>query len=394
MMGEEGPVLQGECISCGLCYRFCPGREMDFAALSRTHFGSPSHDSLLGYYRSLAVGRANSEQIREVAASGGVVTALLTHCLEEGRMKGALAVRMSKQRPWQCEASLLSTAREVKEAAQSKYSLVSLDALLGKARKQEGPFAVVGLPCHVHGLRRLQQLGSFRDRFPLVIGLFCGFNMRSAATEYLIGKLAFREEQVSRLEYRGGEWPGGFLVRGRNGRQRLLPKNHYGYANLMYVPRRCLACPDLTNELADISVGDMWLGEYTGGWSTVVARSRRGQDLLKEAMLRDVIRLEEITREQLLRSHAHLFAYKKEGYFVRQEWLRVPLDYSVQKPPMGKTRWLQQSLFLAFILTLNIGAIRGLVQRLPLALLCWLSSWGRKASSYRATSERGPKPST
>jgi coenzyme F420 hydrogenase subunit beta len=383
-VGEEEVCLQGECISCGLCYRFCPGREMDFEALSRTHLGSPSRDPLLGYYRILGVGQANSQDIKKRGASGGVVTALVMHLLEKGRIKGVVAVTMSEGRPWQCEASVLTTLEEVKEASQSKYSLVSLDALLGKARKEEGPFAVVGLPCHVHGLRRLQRLGSFREKFPLVIGLFCGFNLRPVATEYLIHKLGFEKEEVAHLEYRGGEWPGGFLVSGRDARQGFIPKDLYNYVNLIYVPRRCLTCPDLTNELADISVGDTWLERYKDGWSTVIGRSPRGEHVLKEAALEGVIRTDEISRDELLRSHAHLFAYKKEGYSVRQAWLRVPLQYNLERPPITKRRWLQESLLLALILILRNRFIRSLVQLLPLALLGRLSSWGKRAAKLSA----------
>jgi coenzyme F420 hydrogenase subunit beta len=381
---EERVYLQGECISCGLCYRFCPGREIDFDALSRTHFGCPPQDPLLGYYRLLGVGRANSEEIRQRGASGGVVTALLTHLLEEGKIKGAVAVTMTVDRPWQSQPSLLTAPQEVKGAAQSKYSLVSLDALLGQARKEEGPFAMVGLPCHVHGLRCLQRLGSFRQKFPLVIGLFCGFNLRPAATEYLIRKLGFEKEEVAHLEYRGGNWPGGFLVVGRNGRQAFIPKNRYNYVNLMYVPRRCLTCPDLTNELADVSVGDMWLEEYAGGWSTVIGRSPRGEDVVRKAALKGVIRIEEVSREKIMRSHAHLFAYKKDGYYVRQRWLRTPSNYTIQRPSIGKRRWLQESLFLALILILSNSFVRNLVQRLPIAWLGRISSYSKKGANLSA----------
>ncbi|MGB3906451.1 MAG: Coenzyme F420 hydrogenase/dehydrogenase, beta subunit C-terminal domain [Anaerolineae bacterium] len=379
----ERVCLEGECISCGLCYRFCPGRELDFDALSRTHLDGASRDPLLGYYRLLGVGRANSREIRERGSSGGVVTALLTHLLEEGQIKGALAVTMTEDRPWQSRASALTTPQEVKGAAQSKYSLLSLDALLGTARREEGAFAVVGLPCHIHGVRRLQRLGSFREKFPIVIGLFCGFNLRPAATAHLIAKLGFAKEEVARLEYRGGNWPGGFLVQTYDGRQGFIPKDQYSYVNLLHVPRRCLTCPDLTNEVADISVGDMWLQEYSGGWSTVIGRSRRGVQILKQAALEGVVRIDEITRDDILRSHAHLIAYKKHGYSVRQRWLRAPLNYKLQTPPIGKRHWLQQSLLLALILVLSNNVVRDLVQRLPLAWLGRLSSWGKVAVKSR-----------
>ena len=373
--------LQGECIDCGLCYLFCPGREMDFIALSETYLGSRPEDPLLGHLRRLSVAQAMSKEVRERGASGGVVTALLLHLMETEKIRGALGVTMDRDRPWQTEATLLTSTEEVMRAAQSKYSLVTLAALLRSARRQPGPFAVIGLPCHIHGLRRLQRIGSYRGKFPLSIGLFCGFNLLPAATEHLINKTGFTKEQVSALEYRGGAWPGGLLIRSRSGEQRFVPKHSYGYVNLAYVPRRCLACPDLTNELADLSVGDTWLEEYAGGWSTVICRSPEGERLLAEAAGAGVLRVRDISRQDLLRSHGHLLAYKKEGYFVRQRWLRVPLSYTLLRPRIGKRRWVEQSLLLAVILALSNRPARAILQRLPFSWLGWLSRLGRTAAT-------------
>ncbi len=385
---RNGVHLQGECIDCGLCYRFCPGREIDFGALSETYLGSPPRDSLMGHYRQLLVAQANSEEVRDRAASGGVVTALLVHLLQTKRISGALGVTMDRDRPWECAPTLLTSTEEARAAAQSKYSLVALDALLRQARQQAGPFAVVGLPCHVHGLRRLQRLGSFREKFPLVIGLFCGFNLEPAATLHLISKAGFRREDVAQLQYRGGPWPGGLVIHSRDGRRHSMAKNDYSYVNLMHVPRRCLVCPDLTNELADLSVGDSWLKEYAGGWSTVICRSALGEHLIAEAADAGVLRVEEISREDILRSHGHLLAYKKEGYFVRQRWLRVPLSYTLLRPSISRRQWVEQSMLLAVILALSNRLVRAMLQRLPLPWLGWLSRRGRMA----ATSDESWQP--
>ena len=88
-----------------------------------------------------------------------------------------------------------------------------------------------------------------------------------------------------------------------------------------------------------------------------------------------------IGRDAILRSHGHLFAYKKEGYFVRQRWLRAPLDYTLLRPSIGKKRWLQQSLLLAVILLLSNPLLRVVVQRLPNSWLAWLSRWGRTTAT-------------
>jgi coenzyme F420 hydrogenase subunit beta len=380
----RGVHLLGECINCGLCYRVCPGMQMDFGALSEEHLGALPHDPLLGHYRRLAVAQATDEQTRQRAASGGVATALLKHLLASNRIVGALGVTMDRDKPWECQPTLLRSPEEAEQAAQSKYSLVSLDAHLAEALREPGQFALVGLPCHVHGLRRLQEDAPYRQKFPVVIGLFCGFNVNPAATEHLIEKLGFSTTHVARLEYRGGAWPGGLVIRTHDGRETSLAKDDYSYVNLMYAPRRCLACPDLTNELADLSVGDTWLKQYAGGWSTVICRSPQGEQLLQEAVQAGVLRMHEITREELLRSHGHLVAYKKEGYFVRQTWLRVPLDYRLDEPDISRRRWVQQTLLLALIQMLSNPLVRRLVQRLPLSWLGRISRWGKTASSGRA----------
>jgi len=369
--------LQDGCIECGLCYQFCPGREMDFPTQSEAYLGYPPQDPLLGYYRQLLVGQATSNGIRENAASGGVVTALLLHLLERKQISGALGVVMDSERPWASQPAILSTMEEVRRATQSKYSLVTLDALLRTARQVLGPLALVGLPCHVHGLRRLQRIGSYRAKFPLSIGLFCGFNLLPAATDHLIAKMGLSKDQVVELKFRAGSWPGGLQVRTGDGRERFIPKHSYSYVNLAYVPRRCLACSDLTNELADLSVGDTWLEEYAGGWSTIICRTPQGERLLGEAEEAGVLRLQSIDREDLLRSHGHLLAYKKEGYFVRQKWLRVPLSYKLLRPRISRRRWVQQSALLALILALSNRPARELLRRLPMSWLGWLSRRGR-----------------
>jgi coenzyme F420 hydrogenase subunit beta len=287
---------------------------------------------------------------------------------------------MDPDEPWKCRATILRTTEEIEGAAQSKYSVVTLDALLRSARQEPGPFALVGLPCHVHGLRRLQRLGSYRTKFPLAFGLFCGFNLEPSATQHLIHETGLAPEQVAQLQYRGGPWPGGLVVDSRDGQQHVIPKHEYGYVNLMHVPRRCLVCPDLTNELADLSVGDTWLDKYAGGWSTVITRSAEGERVVQEAKRAGVLRVEEIGRDALLRSHGHLIAYKKEGYVVRQRWLRVPLEYTLLQPSVGVRRWIQQSLLLAAILTLSRAPVRRMVQRLPRSWLARMSSWGRTAA--------------
>ena len=60
----------------------CPGEEMDMVALSEQKHGKLPDDYLLGVYQDLRIGYTTDEAMRDRAASGGIIPAVLTHFLE------------------------------------------------------------------------------------------------------------------------------------------------------------------------------------------------------------------------------------------------------------------------------------------------------------------------
>ncbi len=380
-LGDEQIVLVGDCIDCGTCYRVCPGRELNLPALSQQTFGRPDADPLLGHYEEVYAGRAVDEKFRRRAASGGVVSAILHRLLRAGEVEGALVVGADEREPWRTQAHLVRSPEGLAEAAGSRYTLVPLNAQLRDLRDEKGGWAAVGLPCHIHGLRKAVDRADFPpERIRLAIGLFCGFNLSLEGTRYLVGRFGIPLGRVAGLRYRQGPWPGGFYVWSREGQRRFIWKHDYSYVNLMHVPRRCLLCPDLTNELADVSVGDNWLEEFRGGWSTVMVRSAAGETVIRAMEESGQLELEVLPPERLLASHRHLFDYKKRGYFLRRRWLPARLEHVVSEAPMTGGQKLRQLLLLGLILALHRRAVRAAVGRLPLGLLGGLGSWGRSAS--------------
>ena len=140
--------------------KVCPGHEVDFKGLNLEIFGKEPEDILIGNYLNCYVGHATDYDIRYNSASGGLVTALLIFALEEGLIDGALVTRMKKDKPLEPEPFIARTREEIIEARGSKYCPVPANVALREILEaNEGErFAVVGLPCHIHGMRRAQRV--------------------------------------------------------------------------------------------------------------------------------------------------------------------------------------------------------------------------------------------
>jgi coenzyme F420 hydrogenase subunit beta len=368
---DEKIYLVGKCKSCELCYNACPGREVAFFNLNVHLFESSRRDRYIGVYKSIYAAYSRDVKIRNNASSGGVVTSLLIFLLDKGLIDGAIVVCMKDKEPWNYEVKIARTKTEILNASQSKYSLIPLNTILSKISKEEGNFALVGLPCHIQGIRKLQMMGwKHIDKIKYLIGLFCGFNMHLSATNYLIGKLGVEKGDIVSIQYRGGNYPGGFLIKTKNGDEKFLEKFYYNLFNLLYVPERCLLCVDLMNELADISVGDAWIkGIDKKGWSTVIARTEKGKALFKEAINHNYLGYKKVSREDLLQSHSHLIGYKKRKVFVRLNLSKTKPIYDLEAPNMGVHEYISGFLFFCLVKILSDDYVKRVICILPLKLL-------------------------
>ncbi|MFC1786437.1 Coenzyme F420 hydrogenase/dehydrogenase, beta subunit C-terminal domain [Halobacteriota archaeon] len=380
LIAKHGKIYSvGKCKSCGLCYNACPGREVAFSKLNSHIFKSSQRDRYVGVYKSLYVGHSRDVKIRNNASSGGVVTSLLIFLLDKGLIDGAIVVCMKYKEPWNYEVKIARTKKDILKASQSKYSLVPLNAILSKIRKEDGNFALVGLPCHIHGIRSLQMMGwEHSDKIKYLIGLFCGFNMHLSATNHLINKLGVEKGDILSLQYRGGNYPGGFLIKTKNNNEKSLEKFYYNLLNLMYVPKRCLLCVDLMNELADISVGDAWIKDIDkDGWSTVIVRTEKGETLFKDAIKHNYLGYKKISREDLLKSHSHLIRYKKIKVFIRLYLSKKKPIYDLEYPNMKIHEYIPGALFFYSVKILGNDYIKKVIGFLPLKLFGIIAHLGK-----------------
>ena len=295
--GEPEPELVAQCQGCGGCWTVCPGGVIPLGELEEWLYGVRREPSSydLGVYRSIGRGHAEDNAIRRAGTSGGIVTAILKCALEHGVIDSALVTGYDRSEPYHTQP-YLATSHQIVSFAQSKYAMVAVNELLGTVAQSSHirKVGVVGCPCHIHGIRKLQQSQvrpDISEKIAFVIGLFCATQFYFEGTRHLLleecGLQALSD--VRTIQYRGGEWPGHFIVSSGAGEERVLDRHHYVYHFLLpnYRRDRCMMCLDWSAELSDVSVGDYGPvkedGERQWGESTFIARSRRGEELMRMA---------------------------------------------------------------------------------------------------------------
>jgi coenzyme F420 hydrogenase subunit beta len=255
------------------------------------------------------------------AASGGIVTALLVAGLRGQVFDGALVTQMDPQSPLKPMPILATREEEIKAATGSKYCPVAANLMLRDILEADGRFAVVGLPCHIHGLRMAQaKIPKLREKVAICIALFCGLNMRPLGTQVALRRRHLPVEKVEELRYRGQGWPGDLQVRMQDGQTYSESLFSYFDSNFSaYEMYRCTQCSDAFGELADISCGDAWLPEYREnddkGTSVVIARDTGGEELLT-SVGQAAIDLTPLPVERAALSQKNALLWKKD-------WLRA-----------------------------------------------------------------------
>lgn len=313
-----------KCTQCGICLEVCPGHSVDFNKLNKFVFQKISKDVFLGNYLNCCIGHSTNEEIRYNSASGGLVTQLLIFALEEGVIDGALVTRMNNDKPLEPEPFIARTKEEIIEASKSKYCPVPVNIELKEILNSEDgeKFAVVGLPCHINGIRKAEILNKkLREKIILHLGLFCSRTPNFLGTEFLFRKFNIKKEDVRKVSYRGEGWPGNMLIEFKNGSKKNIPYLKYWNSGFrFFFSLRCSLCYDKLCELADISFGDAGLSELMDnkiGESMIISRNKKSENLLQNAMLMKKIELNRIDRTEIMRSLKTPLRFKKNNLKAR-----------------------------------------------------------------------------
>lgn len=386
---EEGPLpaaVQPAHVP-PIVYDACPGRGVDYPALNRYVFGELPESWLTGHVCSAYIGFSQDSEVRRRAASGGVITQTLLYLLRQGLIQGAVVVKQGQPKPWLAEPIIARTEAGIIASSQSVYAPVPVNAILAEMDAFEGRLAYVGLPDQVAALRKLQQLGhTAACKVDYVIGPYVGTNLYGAAIEsYLRSNGIHDLDEVTELRYREGEWPGYLQVKTRSDRILRTEKFYYNYLIPFFVTHGTLLSVDFTNELTDISVGDAWhprLETRGGGFSVVLARSARGEELLHAMQTAGEVALAAISTEEALSMHGHMLDFKKRGSFIRMQWRhmmgRAVPEYGYAPVSMPASRYVVELVISSIFAVGRMSLARRVLERLPIALIGPLFNTARK----------------
>lgn len=326
-----------KCTVCGICLKVCPGHEVDFKQLNLNIFGKEPENILIGNYLNCYIGYSTNYDLRYKSSSGGLVTQLLIFALNEGIINGVLVTRMKKDRPLEPEPFIARTREEIIDASKSKYCPVPANIALTEIldSNEDEKFAVVGLPCHIHGIRKAEELNKkLKDKIVLHLGLFCHHSPNFFATKDLLQRVKVNPTNVIQLNYRGDGWPGCVKIHHKN--DDLLLPNYAGFVGMhFFCPTRCLMCSDGICELADISFGDAWLPEFSDdkiGTSMIISKSEHGDKILDIMKHRNEIKLETINVERVVLSQIEVLHSKKKSIAASKMFFKpIPLYNNLLK---------------------------------------------------------------
>ncbi len=252
------PDYETKCLDCGACVRVCPRFVYE-------------PKSGLGDYIEFIAGRSK----RFAGQDGAMVTELLVSAIEMGMIdRGLFAGRDEK---WATE---MFHVREPEQLAittlgGTKYTFADvLPALKEAVMFTKRGVGIVGTPCIVSGVRKLQQeYPIFRERVKLVVGLFCTENFHYDDISAYLQNKGVDFSKLIKTDITMGK----FVATMTDSEVKFKVK-----ALEEILPSGCNVCTDFTAVESDASVGSVG---SAAGFSTVAVREENAKkviDFIKE----------------------------------------------------------------------------------------------------------------
>ncbi len=285
-MGKDGLpefVDEDNCLKCGICYFICPQIGIFDEELKNAHNWKPP----IGNFQRIAIARSTNDNIRNLATDGGVVTSLLQYLLEHKIIDGAIVSK--KITPFCREPMIALTIEDLLAAAGSRFAEQShveelgkyttysstLQGLKGIRNMDLARIAVVGTPCQIHTIRKMQVLGVLPSHVvKFTIGLFCmeNFSFDELAKNKLEQELKINLNDITKMNIKED-----LIIDLKDGKRIHIPFDDLD--NL--IRPACRVCTDFANDFADISVGGVGSPE---GYTTIVLRTELGMKRYLEAL--------------------------------------------------------------------------------------------------------------
>lgn len=286
-MSEDGPpqyIDKDNCLHCGICYLICPEiHELNKELNERYKFKLP-----IGNWLKIVTGKATNLEIQKAGTDGGVVTSILIAMLENNLIDGALVSK--RINPFQREPFLATTKEELIEAAGTKFDLKGHISGLGQYNtfvptisklkhvvdRDLMNIAVVGVPCQIHSIRKMQELSILPAHIiKYTLGLFCyeNFKFNETARKKMEELFDFSFNDIEKMNIKD------YLIIYLKGKDQPL---YIEFSELHDIMRHaCSVCKNFSNFYSDISFGGLGSKD---GFTTSIIRTDLGEKIYKLAI--------------------------------------------------------------------------------------------------------------
>ena len=408
---EEYPTITNlsACTDCDLCVRVCPGDEFDFLDAHRKVLGVEGDlTKTHGHFEQALIAYGAAEPgLREKSTSGGLVTAILLHLMDTGQIDGAVVIASDEDVLWKGKPIIARTREELLAATKSKYAIASTNSVFSEIRTVPGKYALVGLPCQIHGFVKAAELDPrLRERVVLTIGLFCHAAIEHEAFEIIWESLGERVNGAKQFVSRVGKHPGaphleladGSFYPVYFGNKSGFRPSSMEIINVLYrlyTPARCLTCFDGLAEFADIAVGDPWMAppdddvDFHQGWSFGLVRTQRGRQIIRQLQASQKLVWKDLTEKEALSCNKHMVTEKRWRAFRmiethRRQGKSIPSygSFSMRPPSHTGRQFLMTegnmlTHFCCFLPSVRAGLLRFFLGNGGYGLL-WLNNKRRR----------------
>jgi len=296
---KEIPIEDGSCKdvnTCrdgyGVCYNLCPKtniQDLPVCAMDRWTFGK-RHDKILGHYKKIISVKLTDVAREKLPPEAGPITALLSLAMEEGLIDAAIVTDKDENfRPYPIIAE---SQKDLFRAVGYKPSQSPTLSLIGEAiNKEYSDIAVVGTPCQIHALRKLQNHPRFDfeayDLVTLTIGTFCFGTFHNQQLNECFNEFGIIPSEIIKIRTNKDKFK--MIVETKSGNKEIPLSYLYDKS----IRNACFSCSDYVSEFADISIGNVGSED---GYKTIIIRNKRGKEVVNLAIEKGLLEFKPLTK--------------------------------------------------------------------------------------------------